>query len=194
MKQKLNVFACLTFACALLIPARACYAGEKGTDSPVNKAYYTAVNIWVEEAGQIFTTNFHRGTILPINTKVKIAEYSGKGFSFTDGKGTKYKIVYMAKHSNLPVKEVFQRYFSEKEIPLGKFTREERKNIEAGTIAVGMSKDAVIAAYGYPPSHQTPSLEGKQWKYWQDRVRNFLVLFDKDNKVEVPSARREDIK
>jgi len=46
-----------------------------------------------------------------------------------------------------------------------------------------MSREAVIISYGYPPAHQTPSLESNKWKYWKSRGTNFFVYFDKDGKV-----------
>jgi hypothetical protein len=183
MIQKFKVFACLTFACALLIPALACYAANEGADSPVNKTYYTAVNIWFEDAAEIATTNYHKGQIIPVNTKVVITKYGNSGFSFTDQKGIEYSVLYVKKHSVLPVKEIFDRYFSEQKVPLGRFTQEERENIEAGTILEGMSKEAMLVSYGYPPAHQTPSLESNQWKYWGGRMISFFVYFNKDGKV-----------
>lgn len=46
-----------------------------------------------------------------------------------------------------------------------------------------MSKDAVIAALGYPPKHQTPTLKGNQWRYWRTLFKTFVVHFE-DDKVD----------
>ncbi len=183
MIQKVKIFACFVFACAFLIPMFTCYAAKEGADSPVNKTYYTAVNIWFEDATEILTTNYHKGQIIPVNTKVVITKYGNSGFSFTDEKGIEYSVLYVKKHSVLPVKEIFDRYFSEQKVPLDRFTGEERENIEAGTILEGMSREAMLASYGYPPAHQTPTLESNQWKYWGGRMISFFVYFNKDGKV-----------
>ena len=183
MIQKVKIFACFVFACVFLMSAFTCYAAKKGADSPIKKTYYTALNIWFEDATEIMTTNYHKGQMLPINTKVVITKYGNSGFSFTDEKGIKYSVIYVKKYSVLPVKEIFDRYFTGQEVSLDRFTGEERKNIEAGAIAEGMSKEAVLASYGYPPAHQTLSLESDQWKYWKARTINFFVHFNKDGKV-----------
>ncbi len=52
----------------------------------------------------------------------------------------------------------------------------------AGTVNIGMSKDAVIKALGYPPEHKTPNLEGNEWRYWKNRYGTMLVSFT-DGKV-----------
>jgi len=43
---------------------------------------------------------------------------------------------------------------------------------------VGMSKEGVVFAIGYPPPHETPRLEGDQWRYWKRRFDSILVHFE----------------
>jgi len=47
-------------------------------------------------------------------------------------------------------------------------------------VQIGMSKKAVLAAIGYPPQHQTPSLNGDTWTYWSSRTNRFAVIFKQD--------------
>ena len=61
---------------------------------------------------------------------------------------------------------------------LSRFSDQERALIRAGEVGVGMSREAVILALGYPPSHQTPSLQNQAWTYWRDRFRTFVVEFE----------------
>jgi hypothetical protein len=49
--------------------------------------------------------------------------------------------------------------------------------IQQGQVFQGMSKQGVILAIGYPPEHQTPSLEADQWSYWRNSHRRFQVYF-----------------
>jgi hypothetical protein len=167
------------------------FAGKDKGDNPAGKTYYTAVNIWYEmnkentSPKEIPTTNYHKGVIIPVNSKVKIGNLSGRGVTFTAEDGRQYTIEYMAKHSVIPMKEIFDRYFSADEVSLRQFGREEQENIKKGTIAPGMSKKAVLAAYGYPPAHVTTSLDSDQWKYWVNRARNFIVTFSNDKVASV---------
>jgi hypothetical protein len=151
------------------------------------KTYYTMANIWYENPGKIYSTNYHRGAILPAGTKVTVNNVSRKEISFTDKDGLDFRIVYVSKHSSrgATVWDHFDQYFSEedpmgKNGPFGRFTKKEKDNIRQGVLAKGMSKDAALMAYGYPPSHKTPSISANQWTYWDNRFVTRLVLFVDD--------------
>jgi hypothetical protein len=58
-----------------------------------------------------------------------------------------------------------------------------REAVRLGRIAPGMTKEQVIVSLGYPPAHQTPSLDSPQWKYWLTRVGSFLVVWDEKGQV-----------
>jgi hypothetical protein len=47
-----------------------------------------------------------------------------------------------------------------------------------GKVAIGMTKEQVIASVGYPPAHETPSLDAVQWKYWYGTHDTYLVSWD----------------
>lgn len=58
-----------------------------------------------------------------------------------------------------------------------------REAVKLGKIMAGMTKEQVIVSLGYPPVHQTPSLDSPQWKYWLTRVGSFLVVWDEKGRV-----------
>lgn len=53
-----------------------------------------------------------------------------------------------------------------------------RDAIGAGKVALGMTKEQVIVALGYPPAHATPSTDAPEWKYWYDTHGTYDVLWD----------------
>ncbi len=59
-----------------------------------------------------------------------------------------------------------------------------RDAVRAGKVAIGMSKEQVIVSLGYPPMHQTPSLDAPQWKYWHTGFGSFLVVWDSAGRVK----------
>lgn len=59
-----------------------------------------------------------------------------------------------------------------------------RDAIRAGRIALGMTKEQVVIALGYPPAHETPTLDSAQWKYWYGRFDTFLVSWDESERVK----------
>jgi len=59
-----------------------------------------------------------------------------------------------------------------------------RDATRAGKVAIGMSKQEVLVSLGYPPAHQTPSLDASQWKYWYTGFGSFLVVWDGAGRVK----------
>ena len=66
-----------------------------------------------------------------------------------------------------------------------KFTAGEKENIKAGVIKEGMSKAAVLMAYGYPPGTKTPSLKSDFWIYMENRFITRSVKFKDDKASDV---------
>jgi hypothetical protein len=58
-----------------------------------------------------------------------------------------------------------------------------REAVNAGKVALGMTKEQVIAALGYPPAHATPSLDTARWKYWYSTHDTYLVSWDESGQV-----------
>lgn len=59
----------------------------------------------------------------------------------------------------------------------------DRKGVTEGKALVGMSKQGVMTALGYPAAHKTPSLDDNTWTYWKDRFRTLRVEFDPAGRV-----------
>jgi hypothetical protein len=46
-----------------------------------------------------------------------------------------------------------------------------------------MTRDQVITALGYPPTHRTPVLSAPEWTYWHNRWLTYKVVFDAEGRV-----------
>ncbi len=155
------------------------------------KTYYTKTNIWYEKTNDILSTNYHRGNILPIGTKVIIHSIEDRKIHFTPvGSGEMFTIINHKKTSIISTDRLFNRYFSTEEVkPVAgdyyQATEADLENIKKGVIAVGMSKKAVIMAYGYPPAHKTPRLSSDIWYYWYARLHKVNVYFKKDKVFKI---------
>jgi len=148
-------------------------------------AYYTKQNIWYEKPMKILSTNYHKGAILPVGSQVEILKRNKKKIKFRDQQtGTTFRLVLVKDYTALNEQEFFDRYFSNENVlkgaPYASFSEMEKENIQNGTLQKGMSKNAVLMAYGYPPSHQTPSIKGAMWTYWKSRLVHFMVQFKGD--------------
>ena len=149
-------------------------------------AYYTKVNIWYEKPEKILSTNYHKGSMIPVGSEVRVLKSNSKKIEFMDDKGTKFRIKLVKDYTNLEEQQFFDRYFSKENILNGdqyhSFSNMEKENIKTGTLREGMSKEAVLVAYGYPPTHRTPSTDYDSWVYWKSRMGNFTAMF-KDGKL-----------
>jgi len=183
MKNNCKIIIGIVLIFALSLACYPLYA-----ESLPGKTYYTRTNIWYENPNDILSTNYHRGTILPVGTKVSIHNIKNRRIQFTpDGSGRLFTLINSSKTSTITTEELFNRYFSTEAVEIGtgdyyQVTEADRENIKSGVITPGMSKKAVLMAYGYPPTHRTPLLTSDIWYYWYARLHRVVVYF-KDDKV-----------
>jgi len=150
----------------------------------INKgaSYFTRVNIWYENPDNIPSTNYHRGDMIPVNSKIILRRLAKNVIAFEDQDGQVFTIIHNSGYVRKSIRELFDHLFSAKDVMLenetyAKFTPLEKENIMQGTVTEGMSKEAVVMAYGYPPTHKTPSLNRPVWRYWDARASQLLVYF-----------------
>jgi hypothetical protein len=178
----------LTLAVVVLLAALAfCAAPALAGNKSEGESLYTAYNIWYEKPTIIWSTNYQKGTMLPAGTEVRIVKQSSKFLLFESvADQGRFKLTWVPKHHpGVSTSALLNRFLVAKnfeEMTAG-FTAEEIESIKAGEIAVGMSKDAVLMAAGYPPETRTASTADNSWFYWHDRFRNFSVRFSDDGKV-----------
>jgi len=126
------------------------------------------------------TTNYRKGVLVPVNTPVHLLEQDDESIVVRLPDGAKLRLENIDAFSGESIQGIFRRTLRPQPVDLSVFSREEQLAIVNGTVEVGMSRAAVLLALGYPPKHKTPSLQGNQWRYWQNRFNTFLVIFDGD--------------
>jgi len=170
--------------CGLLLVSVTSFAAENYE----GKELYSQVNIWYEKPTKILSTNYHVGGVIPAGTKVTIGDASKKALEFKDANGTEYRIICKLKHNNVPCDELPATWFGTTD-PMAKggkfekFTKEEKEYVRAGYIREGMSREAVLMAYGYPPTIRTPNLDQAIWTYWKNKWVTEIARFDDKGKV-----------
>ena len=169
----------LLAAIIILISVSSCqgdYRNLVGTD------YYTKFSLQYEKE-QYLTTNYRRGILLPVNSRVMIKKMNNKAILVEiKQSGQKLSIINVPKHTNENINQVFDKIFSKTPIDLSNFSELEKRNIAEGKVENGMRKEAVIVAIGYPPYIKTPTLESNEWIYWSSKFNKFSVSFE-NNKV-----------
>ena len=167
-----------------------CFLGCAGGPSPEVKAaenttVYTAHSFYYEKDRHL-TTNYRTGMLLPINTKVRILSIGRESIEIeVVAGGQVIEIVNVPKYTGLDIDGIYNRMFSAAPADLSRFSDRDRGLIRAGKVGVGMRREAVIKALGYPPSHKTPTLEERKWTYWRNRFRTFVVEFSNGKVVRI---------
>jgi hypothetical protein len=151
----------------------------------IGGVYYTQVSLQYEK-GHHLTTNYRRGNLLPINSQVILKEITNK-IIVVDVLPTHFELVIknVPKHTGDNTTQAFTKLFAKNKVDLSGFSELEREKINAGKVAKGMQKKAVIAAIGYPPQTETPNLQANQWTYWSSRFDRFVVHFENDRVTRV---------
>ena len=188
MKMVFSRFLLLIFTFAISLNIAHAFDEDEGSASASvseGQTLYTQTNIWYEKPMKILVL-FHAGALLPVGTQVTIDDMSSKALEFTTKDGGKFRI-YTQKYYKLDGEEMAKLLFGKKNPKakggkFHKFSKMERRQIEIGEIKKGMSRDAVIMAYGYPPTHVNPSLKQNMWKVWVTRWNTMNIYF-KNGKV-----------
>lgn len=144
--------------------------------------YYTRYNFKFEKE-QHSTTNYWRGELVPINTKVTLVSLGSKKMVL-DVDGRKVKFVNAKKHTLRGMDVIASELLSPKKISLNRISSDLRDDLETGTLRLGMSKEQVLMTRGYPPRHQTSSTKSNTWVYWSSRFVQQTLLFRKGKLIE----------
>lgn len=178
---------------ALVLATAGCKSGGGGDpaaqellDTPV----YTMVGMHFDaKAGKYLmqSTNYIGvPNYVPPGTKMILKQVNGKGLQLTGEDGTDYVISFNSKHSMMTIGEWRELHFSSQPVELpATLTEEERDAIANGQARVGMSREALFLAIGYPPKSNNPSNDAKVLKY--EVRRPFIsqnIRFDDNDKVE----------
>lgn len=158
-------------------------ASEGG--GPSGDVYYARFAIQVDR-GFCRSTNYRSaggGVTIPINTKVEFESKRRNRFNMRLAEGRSFVFEHVARHTMDSAEEAFDSFFSPRSIDLSSFSAKERAAIEAGSIEIGMSRQAVLTSIGPPPAVGTLSLESSTWKYWSNRFATFGVHFDANGRV-----------
>ena len=147
---------------------------------------YTAFNLWVPADYSFHSVNYKNGgELLPAGSPIhdlKLDE-AANTISFTTSNARRLTIHFAAKwHPGRSLADFAEQLASSKSLRrlTRGFSDAELAAIKAGQVSEGMSKAAVLVAYGYPPEHATPDLDADRWTYWLSRFNSRTLCFDND--------------
>jgi len=146
-------------------------------DVAQGKDYFTRYT-FREEKNQHITTNYSRGSVVPINTPVKLVSMAGSKLTLKRlDTGQEIKVENEDKYTKKSIPEIASLMLSAEKTPLEKLPDEVASAIRNGDMRKGMTRELVLMARGYPPAHETPSVESDRWIYWSSRFVKQTVVF-----------------
>ena len=153
-----------------------------------NQFRYTCCNLHYEKP-EITDANYLRGRLIPFGTRVQILEVRKDRVTFEASGYPPITLALKDGAHHLTMDQYLDRIFvvDDPYARLPKLPRDgkqaaevdkTRRMIEDGTVSVGMTRDQVLMALGYPPADRTPSLDAPTWTYWANHGDPFEVSFE----------------
>lgn len=116
------------------------------------------------------TSNYWVGTLVPINSKVTLTYLGAVTMQIRVEKTNQViTIENNEKYTQKDMITIAKNMLTREPVPIDKFDEKTVKNISSGNLSLGMTKEQVVMTRGYPPAHQTPTLESDRWTYWRNR-------------------------
>lgn len=120
---------------------------------------------------------------VPINTKVELLQSGGDTIELRTEDGSTLIVQNDPRATGGSLWDAYRQVLAPKPIDLSEFGGAEQRAIETGQVLPGMTKKAVLAAFGPPPQSGTISLSSTVWKYWRDERSPVRVHFDAAGRV-----------
>lgn len=130
-------------------------------------------------------TDYEGHDFLPYNTKVEVKKWK-RGYEITAvDSGMVILFDYSSKNMDGMIgSDYLDLILSASPVSYSDLTPEDEQGIRQGKPIVGMTKQGIMIALGYPAKHRTPSLDDNTWAYWRGRLGEpKLVNFDGSGKV-----------
>ena len=166
-------------------------AGEEGAPATSSQRgmLYTRYNLHyifqrgVNKGSYANWTDYTGHDFLPYNTPLR-ARPSGKRIYFTTEAGLAIEFEIDPGRMGMSASEYLNLITSPTPVSYDGLSDIDRQGIEAGKAMVGMTKEGVKIALGYPAAHRTPSPDqNNTWTYWKSRHDTMAVEFDSSGKV-----------
>lgn len=154
-----------------------CFDAINSDSIPIaGKQYYTR-NCFMYERGVTETTNYWRGILVPINSQVTLVSLNETSMVLRLADGENVRIENVERFSRRSMSTIAHNLLATQPIPIDKFDNATANAIKNGALKIGMTKEQVIMARGYPPGHKTPTLDSDTWTYWSSRFVTQTLVF-----------------
>jgi hypothetical protein len=152
---------------------------------------YTCCNLHYD-GDKISDANWTHAAMIPAGVPIKVVSYgSNEAVVEIEGKPMRLLQEYGRKQESL---EAFVSKWVVKSSPrakIDKWPAPVRDAVNAGKVTPGMTREQVLVAVGYPPTHKTASLDAPLWQHWQSRAGRFEVVWAPDGTVAAVNGQKD---
>lgn len=162
-------------------------ATASATEAP---ALFTCCNLRYE-GDWISDLNAVGLPFVPAGARIAVKDYGRhRAHVLIDGRPMRIGLDYGREQET---KEQYVAKLMLKENPVERiegFPAPVRAAIREGKLVLGMTRDQVIIALGYPRTDETHSLTSREWKYWTVDGSEFVLLWDSEGRLKEVDAER----
>jgi len=166
-------------ACSLVC-AFSCGGARVAVDT--QQTYYLQYNLRANRTNITSINDWDYPTILPMCTPVQLVQAKGRRIVF-EAAGTRYRYT-IHRSSRIDLMTHLNRTFASPCPDIRTMSPIDQEGIRMGQPRMGMTRQAVVFALGYPPDHKTASLEQSPWTFWGQRGE-VQVHFMGDNVAQI---------
>jgi hypothetical protein len=134
---------------------------------------------WISDA------NWGQLPMIPAGTPIKVVSY-GWNRASVEIDGKPYRIGQDYGRKEEPLEKYISKLIvkSDPKAKVAAYPEKIRAAVREGRILPGMTREQVIIAAGYPPTHRTPSLDSQVWNMWQSRAGRYEVYWTTKGTVD----------
>ena len=166
----------------IVLAAAACTSVAALAQEPLSG--YTCCNFHYEK-DWISDANWRQLPMIPAGASIKVLNYGSNRASVEiDGKPMRIGHDYGRREES--IQQYVQKLVvkNDPKAKIAKYPERVRNAIKSGNVIPGMTREQVIIAVGYPPTHRTPSLEASVWNMWSTRAGRYEIHWNNRGTVE----------
>lgn len=196
MRKNVNILLAL-FSLLLLLAVPAAAAGLGPVDLALQRMegryYFLGHNLHADLVyNKVSSVNYQlQGELIPWGTEVRITRVEGRRLVFEDvAKNRRYSYEFHWKTKmTVPLADHLDRIFLKSSEELKQqvegLSEIDKDGIYEGRVKLGMSREGVLVAIGYPPEFANPEelMSDRDWLYWVNRHSKVVISFGRDGLV-----------
>lgn len=196
MRKNVNILLAL-FSLLLLLAGPAAAAGLGPVDLALQRMegryYFLGHNLHADLVyNKVSSVNYQLlGELIPWGTEVRINRVEGRRLVFEDvAKHRRYSYEFHWKTKMaVPLADHLDRIFLKSADELKQqvegLSEIDKDGIYEGRVKLGMSREGVLVAIGYPPEFANPEelMSDRDWLYWVNRHSKVVISFGRDGLV-----------